>query len=62
MPKIMFMETKNKANPKILVENCYGIIKELAKQGNLKSEDVAAIAELTTELANRLKVEESCGE
>lgn len=58
----MFMETKNDAGSKTQVENCYGIIKELAKQGNLKSEDVAALAELTTELANRLKVEESCGE
>lgn len=55
----MVNKTEGKPNPKVIVEHCYDLIKGLAEGGSIKSEDVAAIAELTTELANRLKIEES---
>lgn len=46
-----------------LVETIYSIIKQHAtKRGALTSNGVGALAEMTTELANRLKEEESCGE
>lgn len=50
--KIIFDDTPT-------VEELYLLIKAGAKSGVYKREDVEAIAELTTELANRLKVEES---
>ena len=64
MPELKFMKTakEDSPNPKVLVEYCYGIIKELAMGGNLHSEDLDALADLTTELSNRLKVEENSGE
>lgn len=48
-------------NPKVLVEDLYGLIKGLTMGGNLHSEDLDALADLTTELSNRLKVEENSG-
>jgi len=44
-----------------LVESIYLIIKHnAAKRGALTSNGVKALAEMTTELANRLKEEENC--
>lgn len=43
---------------KQFVETVYSSIKKLASTKLLNSDNVAALAELTTELANRLKEEE----
>ena len=48
-------------NPDKAVEEIYMTIKNAAKSGVFSLSHVEAIAELTTELANRLKVEEACG-
>lgn len=45
---------------KQFVETVYSSIKKLASTKLLNSDNVAALAELTTELANRLKEEENC--
>lgn len=46
----------------MIVEAFYNGIKLSATSGALKSKDLESLAELVTELANRLKVEEDCGE
>lgn len=48
--------------PELAVEELYGAIKGSYEVGRIKKEHIEALAELTTELANRLKVEENCGE
>lgn len=46
-----------------LVESIYILIKNITGSRKiLTSKGVGALAELTTELANKLKEEESCGE
>lgn len=45
--------------PELAVEELYGAIKSSYEVGRIKREQVEALAELTTELANRLKEEES---
>ena len=47
-------------SPELFVDKLYHYIKFLAVSEQLSSDNVAALAELTTELANRLKEEESC--
>ena len=47
-------------NPETAVEEIYMMIKNAAKTNVIGLKHVEAIAELTTELANRLKVEEAC--
>jgi hypothetical protein len=42
-------------DPKVTTESIYGITKELAKSGRLKTENIEALAELMEELANRMK-------
>lgn len=54
--KIMFLTTHEDA-----VEEVYTGIKERLNTGEFNTDDVSSLAELTTELANRLK-EESSGE
>ena len=49
-------------NPKVTIESIYLAVKELAKSGRLQTEDVESLAELTTELANRMKEGEFSGE
>ena len=49
-------------NPKVTIESIYLAVKELAKSGRLQTEDVKSLAELTTELANRMKEGEFSGE
>lgn len=49
-------------NPDIAAEEIYMTIKTAARNGVFNLKHVEAIAELTTELANRLKEEKSCGE
>lgn len=49
-------------NPATTAESIYGIIKVLAKYGELKAENVEALAELLTELSNRMKEGEFSGE
>lgn len=44
--------------PELAVEELYGAIKGSYEVGRIKREQVEALAELTTELANRLKEEE----
>ncbi len=48
--------------PELAVEELYDAIKGSYELGRIKREQVEALAEMTTELANRLKEEESCGE
>lgn len=48
-------------DPEVAVAEVYDIIKTTAREGVFKAKHIEAIAELTTELANRLKVEEACG-
>lgn len=48
-------------NPDRAVEEIYMVIKTAVKANVLNLKHVEALAELTTELANRLKEEESCG-
>jgi hypothetical protein len=57
-----FIKDKHKATPEEAVEDVYGLIKVFAKEGYLRVSDLKDIIDLTTELYNRLKVEESCGE
>jgi hypothetical protein len=57
-----FITNKYKATPEEVLESVYGLIKVFAKEGYLRVNDLMDIADLTTELANCLKVEESCGE
>lgn len=45
----------------MIVEAFYNGIKLCATNGNLKAKDLESLAELVTELANRLKVDEACG-
>ena len=45
--------------PELAVEELYDVIKFSYEIGRIKKEHVEALAELTTELANRLKEEES---
>ena len=47
-------------SPELFVDKLYHYIKFLAVSEQLNSDNVAALAELTTELANRLKEEEGC--
>ena len=49
-------------NPKVTIESIYLAVKEFAKSGRLQTEDVKSLAELTTELANRMKEGEFSGE
>ena len=51
-----------KVNPEEMVEHLYLIIKGLTKSGNLNSKALESLADLLTELSNRQKVEENCGE
>jgi len=44
--------------PELAVEELYEAIKGSYEMGHIKREQVEALAELTTELANRLKEEE----
>lgn len=48
-------------NPDVAVEEIYMMIKTAVQTNVFAPKHVEAIAELTTELANRLKVEENCG-
>lgn len=50
---------EDKLQQKQFVETVYSSIKKLAASKLLDSDSVEALAELTTELANRLKEEES---
>lgn len=45
-------------SPEIFVDKLYRYIKMLVVAKQLSSDNIAALAELTTELANRLKEEE----
>ena len=47
--------------PELAVEELYSAIKGSYEVGRIKREQVEALAELTTELANRLKEEEESG-
>lgn len=51
--------SESRSSEEDVVEGIYDSIKDCVKEGVLNHESVAAIADLTTELANRLKVEES---
>ena len=51
---------EDKLQQKEFVETLYSGIKRLASAKLLDSGNVEALAELTTELANRLKEEENC--
>lgn len=53
---------ENKMQQKEFVETLYSDIKKLTTRNLLDADSVGALAELFTELANRLKEEESCGE
>lgn len=46
--------------PELAVEELYDAIKGSYELGRIKREQVEALAEMTTELANRLKEEENC--
>ena len=48
--------------PRVTAEGIYMATKELAKSGVLKTENIEALAELMTELANRMKEGEFSGE
>lgn len=50
------------SDPKVTTESIYMATKELAKSGRLKTENIEALAELMTELANRMKEGEFSGE
>lgn len=49
-------------NPDIAADEIYTLAKNAYKNGVFKSSHIEALADLFTELANRLKEEEACGE
>ena len=49
-------------DPNVIAGSIYDLTKGLAKAGRLKTENIEALAELTTELANRMKEGEFSGE
>ena len=55
-------EIESKSNPEEMAEYLYLIIKGLTKNGELDSKALESLADLITELSNRQKVEEACGE
>ena len=55
-------DKKVKPDPREVVEDVYRFIKVLANEKCLSSDNLIDIADLTTELANRLKIQEDCGE
>ena len=57
-----FIKNGHKATPEEAVEDVYGLIKVFAKEGYLRVSDLMDIADLTTELANRMKEGEFSGE
>lgn len=52
------MKVVFEGNPDVAVAEVYDMIKATAKEGVFKAKHIEAIVELTTELANRLKIEE----
>ena len=56
------IETKPIGNPASTVESIYDMIKSFAKAGLLNAENIEALAELVTELYNRMKEGEFSGE
>lgn len=56
------MEKKHDKWSSAFVESVYDLIKKTALDGVIDSNDVRAVSELTEELSNRLKEEESSGE
>lgn len=56
--RLKVSDEESEYSPEIFVDKLYRYIKMLVVAKQLSSDNVAALAELTTELANRLKEEE----
>lgn len=56
--RLKVSDEESEYSPKIFVDKLYRYIKMLVVAKQLSSDNVGALAELTTELANRLKEEE----
>lgn len=59
--RLKVSDEESEYSPEIFVDKLYRYIKMLVVAKQLSSDNVAALAELTTELANRLKEEEESG-
>ena len=56
--RLKVSDEESEYSPEIFVDKLYRYIKMLVVAKQLSSDNIAALAELTTELANRLKEEE----